>query len=98
MHKGVENSVAALIGDEAIWNYSTDENYQEITQAEYEAVVYPEGVEEYDKANGDQCSKCYSRNTERIDIIVNDPEAWACQCGYCGQVFEVVTGEYSHGG
>jgi hypothetical protein len=43
-------------------------------------------------SDGDPCRKCGSRNTERIDTISDDPIIWACQCGECGEVFEVMTG------
>jgi hypothetical protein len=40
--------------------------------------------------DGDTCSHCGSRNTERVDTISSEPVIWVCQCGSCGKTFELL--------
>lgn len=50
--------------------------------------LYPNTDYEHD--DGDPCPECGSRNTERIDLLIDEPEfsVWFCQCGSCAHVFE----------
>lgn len=40
--------------------------------------------------DGDACPHCGSDHTYRMEIIVDDPVIWACECAACGRSFEVV--------
>jgi hypothetical protein len=40
--------------------------------------------------DGDMCPHCSSVNTERIDVVNDDPVVWVCECGGCGEMFEVL--------
>lgn len=42
------------------------------------------------KIDGDICSHCGGSNTERIDTISSEPVIWVCQCGSCGETFELL--------
>lgn len=41
--------------------------------------------------DGGDCPHCRSTYTMRIDIIVDDPVIWACECYTCGKSYEWTT-------
>lgn len=71
-HKVNKTAHAAISGPDAVWNYATSDQWDEITRQEFEREMYPEMYP--------ICRKC-GKEIEHVAIRSMD-EVWCIDCYY----------------